>query len=279
MSSKINPDKSSEKCGECGSSNLEVREKTGETICNDCGLIIGIDKEDGLDDIKEDSFNSNLIISKFITTSDINLNSRDFRSKKRHLVQASQEMSNIAKELDLDSESYETACELYADYFSENPTVKSIEKTLVACIHLGAKKSENPLIKKKLSRETDIDVKDINKYERKIIRELNISPVLLSPLDYLNTVSKNIEGVEKEDIEKARNIIKASEDYWRSSGKSPVSITCAAIYLALKDTPKAISQSEAAAGGHLSAIPVRNAYKELEKFIEEGQKEIHSFIN
>lgn len=280
MNSKTKLEDLPEECRDCSNKDLDYREDQGEAVCSECGLIMSPnhDKGDEENDLSSSTFNSNLLISKFISTSGVDLNSREFRSRKRHLLQASQELSDLAKELDLSKESYSNACRFYSSYFIESSAVSSIEKMAVACIHLGAKKAENPLIKEELSKKSGVSVSEINKYERKLIRELNIEPIILEPQDYLNAVNKKIE-LDDKNIQRARDIIEASRSFWKSSGKSPISIACAAIYLALKGTPDAVSQNEVADAGHLTEVTIRNAYQEMKKYVQQDQKGIESFVD
>jgi transcription initiation factor TFIIIB Brf1 subunit/transcription initiation factor TFIIB len=278
MNSKTKKESLPEECHDCGSTDLEYRRERQEAVCRECGLIMSIDEEDDTEESNssDSTFNSNLLISKFISESDVNLNSREFRSKKRHLLRASQQLSDLSKKHKLSRESYNNACAFYTSYFIQSSSVKSIKKMAVACIHLGAKKSKKPLIKDELSKKSDISIREINKYERKLIRELNIAPIVLEPQDYLDAVNKNLE-LNEENIQKARDIIDVSRPFWKSSGKSPISIACAAIYLAVKSTPEAITQEKAADAGYLAELTIRRAYQEMKDYVGQDQKEIESF--
>jgi len=278
-------------CPECHGLLIELHAK-GEIVCNKCGLVI---KERDIDISRSGVrvFNYHEKARKWhncnpisILVPDISLTTvlernkiynQDLRRavrwdiyiswKSKNLLIAITELKRIASNLDLPERVQKAVVKLYKKALKKGlMRGRSIEGILTACLYLVCKKERIPITLQEMSIESSVNPRDLNKYYRVLIRELNgkppnINPVLLIP-KYISRLNLNI-GIEKRAIGLIKDFIKGKF----FSGKDPKGLCAGALYLISKLENRQITQKEISRVTGVTEVTLRSRYKELLKFL------------
>ncbi len=278
-------------CPECHGLLIELHNK-GETVCNKCGLIISErDIDNSRSGIRVFNYHEkarklhngnpiSILVPNISLSTVIDRNkiyNQDLRRavrwdihmswKSKNLLIAITELKRIACNLDLPAYIQKAVVKLYKKALKEGlMRGRSIEGILTACLYLVCKKERIPITLQEMSIESSVNPKDLNKYYRVLIRELNvkspnINPVLLIP-KYVSRLNLDI-GVEKHAIGLIRDFIKGK----LSSGKDPKGLCAGALYLISKLENRGITQKEISRVVGVTEVTLRSRYKELLSFL------------
>jgi transcription initiation factor TFIIB len=90
-----------------------------------------------------------------------------------------------------------------------------------------------------------------------------INSASYSPSEFVSRISSEARLSEK-TMRDARKILKFGHKRGITSGKHPMSMASAAVYLAVQDNHEKVSQTRIAQISGISAVTIRNRVKELE---------------
>ncbi len=278
-------------CPECRGLLIELHDK-GETVCNQCGLII---RERDIDisrsgiraynyQEKARKWHSGNPISLLVP--DISLSTvikrnkiynQDLKKavrwdlqmslKSKNLLIAITELKRIASNLNLPEHVQKTVVKLYKKALKKGLMRGcSIKGILTACVYLVCKKERIPITLQEMSIESSLNPKVINKYYRVLIRELNVRPPVTNPVllipKYVNRLNLGI-GIEKQAIGLIQDFIKGKF----FSGKDPKGLCAGALYLLSKLANRQITQKEISRVTGVTEVTLRSRYKELIRFL------------
>jgi transcription initiation factor TFIIB len=286
-------------CPEC-SGRLVVDDEHGETVCEDCGLVV---EEDSVDrgpewrafDAQEKDKKSrvgapttNMMHDKGLST---NIDWRDkdaygnalgakqrkkmqrlrkwnerFRtrdSKERNLKQALGEIDRMASALGLPENVRETASVIYRRALEEDLLPgRSIEGVATASLYAAARKAGTPRSLDELTKVSRVDKDEIARTYRYIVRQLNLEIQPADPESYVPRFTSDL-GLSEEVERRARQLLDNAKQQGVHSGKSPVGLAAAAVYAASLLTNEKVTQSEVSEVANISEVTIRNRYHEL----------------
>jgi transcription initiation factor TFIIB len=286
-------------CPEC-SGTLVTDTERGETVCEDCGLVVSEDEIDpGPEwrafDAKEKDEKSrvgapttNMMHDKGLSTNigwqdkdayGNSLSSRQrekmqrlrtwnerFRtrdSKERNLKQALGEIDRMASALGLPESVRETASVIYRRALDEDLLPgRSIEGVSTASLYAAARQAGNPRSLDEIDAVSRVEKDEIARTYRYIVRELNLEIQPADPESYVPRFASDLQ-LSEEVERRARELLKTAKDKGVHSGKSPVGLAAAAVYAASLLANEKVTQSEVSEVANISEVTIRNRYHEL----------------
>jgi transcription initiation factor TFIIB len=286
-------------CPECGG-NLATDTEHGETVCEDCGLVVEEDEIDpgpewrAFDSREKDEKSrvgaptTNMMHDKGLSTNigwqdkdayGNTLSSRQrekmqrlrtwnerFRtrdSKERNLKQALGEIDRMASALGLPENVRETASVIYRRALEEDLLPgRSIEGVATASLYAAARKAGTPRSLDELTKVSRVDKDEIARTYRYIVRQLNLEIQPADPESYVPRFTSDL-GLSEEVERRARQLLDNAKQQGVHSGKSPVGLAAAAVYAASLLTNEKVTQSEVSEVANISEVTIRNRYHEL----------------
>jgi transcription initiation factor TFIIB len=286
-------------CPECGGS-LATDTEHGETVCQDCGLVVDEDSIDhgpewrAFDSREKDEKSrvgaptTNMMHDKGLSTN-IGWQDKDaygnqlsasqrqkmqrlrtwnerFRtrdSKERNLKQALGEIDRMASALGLPDNVRETASVIYRRALDENLLPgRSIEGIATAAVYAAARQANVPRSLDEVARVCRVDKEEFKRAYRYIVKELHLAIEPADPTEYLPRFASELDASDATERKAVELIETASEEHLLS-GKSPVGIAAAALYAASLLTDERLTQSDVGDVADISEVTIRNRYKDL----------------
>lgn len=286
-------------CPECDGS-VAMDAEHGETVCNDCGLVIEEDSIDrgpewrAFDSAERDRKSrvgaptTNMMHDKGLSTN-IGWQNKDaygrslsseqrqkmqrlrtwnerFRtrdSKERNLKQALGEIDRMASALGLPQNVRETASVIYRRALDEDLLPgRSIEGVATAALYASARMARNPRSLDEMSVVSRVDKMELTRTYRYIVRELSLEIQPADPEQYLPRFVSDLDLTDETE-RRARELIERARRAGLLSGKSPVGLAAAAVYAAGLLTNDTVTQSQVGDVASISEVTIRNRYKEI----------------
>ena len=159
--------------------------------------------------------------------------SRTSESKDRNLAIALFEMDRMGGQLGVPKNVIESAALLYRKALEKDiPKSRSIVLTVAACIYLAARQFGLPRTLEELAEVSGANRrKEVGGVVRILQRELGLRLPPSTPLDYVRTLASRLE-LPGEVQERAAGLLREAISGGVTSGKNPIGVAGAAIYLA-----------------------------------------------
>jgi len=286
-------------CPECGG-DLVVDEERGETVCEDCGLVVEEDSIDrgpewrsfGNDDGDQKSRvgapTTNLMHDKGLSTNigwqdqdayGNSLSSRQRRkmqrlrtwnerfrtrsAKERNLKQALGEIERMASALGLPKNVRETASVIYRRALDEDLLPgRSIEGVATSALYAAARQANAPRSLDEVANVSRVERDEIARTYRYVARELGLEVAPTDPTSYVPRFCSQLE-LSDEVERRARDLLESAREAGLYSGKSPVGLAAAAVYAASLLANERVTQSEVSSVANVSEVTIRNRYHEI----------------
>jgi transcription initiation factor TFIIB len=287
------------RCPECGGP-LVADEEHGETVCEDCGLVVEEDSVDrgpewrAFDSTERDSKSrvgaptTKMMHDEGLSTNigwqdkdayGRQLSSRQrqkmqrlrtwnerFRtrdSKERNLKQALGEIDRMASALGLPENVRETASVIYRRALDEDLLPgRSIEGVATASLYAAARQAGTPRSLDEITAVSRVEKDEIARTYRYVGRELGLEIEPADPEQYVPRFASEL-GLSDESERRARQLLRSAKEQGIHSGKSPVGLAAAAVYAAALLTNEKVTQSEVSDVANISEVTIRNRYHEL----------------
>jgi len=291
-----------EKCPECGSKKLTRDYERGELVCNECGFIVAenildsgpewraFDAEQREKRVRGGAPIKYMRPNKGLVT-EIDQYNRDIRGAKisskkqaqlfrmrrwhkrasiassmeRNLAIALSELDRVASYLSLPENIRESAALLYRKCV-EKGLIRGrlIENVVAAVLYAVCRDYGIPRTLDEISELSGIEKKEIGRTYRFISHELGLRVPLIDPTHYIPrfaTALKLSGGVQ----EKAIELLKKSISKGLISGRGPIGVAAAAVYIASAMVGERRTQKEVADVAGVTEVTIRNRYRELKK--------------
>jgi len=286
-------------CPEC-SGNLVADDEHGETVCQNCGLVVEEDSVDrgpewrAFDAAEKDQKSrvgaptTNMMHDKGLST---NIDWRDkdaygnslsstqrqkmqrlrkwnerFRtrdSKERNLKQALGEIDRMASALGLPENVRETASVIYRRALDEDLLPgRSIEGVSTASVYAAARQAGVPRSLDEITDVSRVEKSEIARTYRYVVRELGLEVAPADPESYVPRFASSL-GLSEESERRARQLLQNAKEQGVHSGKSPVGLAAAAVYAAALLTNEKTTQAAVSDVADISEVTIRNRYHEL----------------
>jgi len=286
-------------CPECDEESLRMDSQRGETVCEECGLVV---EEDEIDHGPEwRAFNSTerneksrvgapttvKMHDKGLTTSidwqDKDAYGRSISSEKRsqmhrlrkwqerirtkdagerNLQFALSEMDRMASALGIPDDVREVAAVIYRRALEEDLIRgRSIEGVSTAALYAACRQKNMPRSLDEVTEVSRVEQKEISRTYRYVKKELGMHIEPADPKQYIPRFGSEL-GVSEGVQARARKLLDtASEEL--TSGKSPTGLAAAALYAASCVEQEKRPQREIAKVAQVTEVTIRNRYQEL----------------
>jgi transcription initiation factor TFIIB len=300
------------KCSECGSSHIIYDPSHGQYVCSKCGLVL---EESVIDTTQEwRAFDEDQRSRRVRTGAPLTMIKHDqgitteigkgrgelfkvaakkraqyyrlskwhkrlIKSKDRNLSFAFSELQRLISYLGLSQAVHERIAKLY-EKAVERGLVRgrSTESIIAALIYIVCREEGAPRTLDEISKASSIAKRDIGKTYRYIARKLDLRILPAKPQDYVPRFGSLLDLDERVQV-KAVKVLDEATKYDVTSGKGPIGVAAAALYIAAVLEGKRKAQREVADAIGVTEVTIRNRYKEIVdhlgigKEIEEKVKE------
>ena len=292
-----------QQCVECGSTQL-TRYEEDSVICTDCGFVINANTSShnpkrGSGSKRRETNYTNAYIKTLMphnrgfttldTRHDIDVdlddyNALDGRFRKhlikmwwknarvsdateKNLVLAFSEITEIGNILSLPKIVLVKAATTYKMILEKRCVRgRNIRTLSAAAVYMACKQCGFPRTLNEVTKASKISRRNVSKAYRFLVRELScfIPPVEVA--QYLKNFLNHITISEKTK-EITDKILEAANELRLTSGRDPMSIVAAALYIATLLAGEKKTQREIAEASRLTETTIRNRYKELAKHL------------
>jgi len=293
---------SKDSCPECGSTKLVHDYDTGETICGDCGLVVreqmmdkgpewraftqeekasrsrvGVPTSYSVHDkglstaigrVDRDAFGRKLPLSTRLQMWRLRkwqIRSRVHSSVDRNLAQAMAELDRLSDKAYIPSSVKEKAAVVYRKALDKGLVRgRSIAAIAAASLYAACRSTETPRSLREISEASLVDKKDVARCYRLLIRELDIQMPIADPLTYVSKIAERT-GISGPTQGAAIKILREAKQKHAASGKDPMGLAAAALYIACLQNDEKKTQKDIAEAGGVTEVTVRNRYKSLKR--------------
>jgi transcription initiation factor TFIIB len=290
------------KCHECGASNLVHDNDTGETICADCGLVLyqqmmnkgpewrAFTSEEKasrsrvggptsysvhdkglsttISQIDRDALGRRLPLSTRLQMWRLRkwqIRSRVHSSADRNLAQAMSELERLSDKLYMSQGTKEKAAVIYRKALDKGLVRgRSIATIMTASLYAACRGTGTPRSLREIAEVSLVNKKDVARCYRLLLRELDVKIPIADPLTYVSKIALKAEvsGVSQG---KAIEILRRARHKRIATGKDPMGIAAAVLYIACLQNNEKRTQKEIADAAGVTEVTVRNRYKALQK--------------
>ena len=293
------------KCPECSSDNLVEDYDRGEIICQSCGLVtnenvmdrgpewraftkeeresrgrVGIPTsysmyDKGLstviDRINHDAFGKKLSIStirKMLRLRRWQIRTRINSYHAKNLAQALAELARLTDNLHIPAQVKERAAIIYRKALDSGLVRgRSIAAIVAAALYAACRSTEIPRTLKEVASASSVKKKDVAHYYRLLLKELDIRMPVEDPVRCISKIASKVK-IPFKTQRAGIKILREAKQRGVVSGKNPMGLAAAALYIAcvLDDVKK--SQKEIAEVANVTEVTVRNRYKGLKETLQ-----------
>lgn len=289
-------------CPDCGSKNLKKDNERGEIVCSDCGLVVeeemiqegpewrAFDTEQRNSRARTGAPLKYMSPNKGLVT-EIDQYNRDIRGGKiapsqqaqlyrmrkwhkrasisnsieRNLAIALTELNRVASHLGLPDSIRESGALLYRRCVEKGLIRgRQIESVVSAVLYAICRMYGIPRTLDEIAIVAETPKKEIGRTYRLITRELNLKVPLTNPRFYINRFITSLK-LSGDTQEKAVELLDQAIEKGLISGRGPMGVAAAAVYIASVLTGERRTQKEVADVAGVTEVTIRNRYRELKK--------------
>jgi transcription initiation factor TFIIB len=137
-----------------------------------------------------------------------------------------------------------------------------MESVVVGAIYISARRFNLPRSLNEICKITRANKRDVGKTYRFIARSLNIKLLPSGPVDYIPKFANRLNFSAATQT-KAVEILKKAQELELTSGRGPIGLSAAALYVASLLTGEKRTQREIADAVGVTEVTIRNRYKEI----------------
>ncbi|MGA2789875.1 MAG: transcription initiation factor IIB [Candidatus Bathyarchaeia archaeon] len=289
-------------CPECSGANLVEDYDLGEVICHDCGLVLSehalnqgpewraFTKEEKdqrgrvglpisfsihdkglstvIDRVNRDASGRQLPFAtrlQMLRLRKWQIRTRVHSSADHNLAQAMAELDRLADVLHIPASIKERAALVYRKALS-NALVRgrSIAALAAASLYAACRISETPRTLKDVSAASRIRKKDLARCYRLLVRELDLRMPVVDPVKCISKIATRVE-ISMITQQRAIRMINEAKKKGIVTGKEPMGLAAASLYVACVLEGERKTQKEIAEVANVTEVTVRNRYKGLKE--------------
>ncbi len=284
------------KCPLCCSS-IVLDFESGERICTRCGLVVGQEfsspetKLEPTHPLSSSLESSNLgFIQTFIDKRNVDSKGKKISLENLHMIRkldslaladdsdrnikkAMAEIRRTAERLGVGYSVQREAMSIYSKAYQMGLIRgRTVEGICIAAIYVACRKLNVPRLLDDIAEiGSSEERRFIAPYCKLLIRRLGIQLPQLVASEYLDQIARNA-GISTRTQREAFSILSIVSQNATLSGKKPVSLAAAALYLASRRTGEHTSQLRIASATSLTPTTVRKTSNEIEKILNSGSE-------
>ena len=141
---------------------------------------------------------------------------------------------------------------------------RSNQSVLCAVVYIACRLTDTPRTLTDIADAAGIKKKALQRVYRTLYANLDdVHSLSYSPCEFISRISSEANVSEKTKRD-ARKILEFGQKSAITSGKHPMSMAAAAVYLAMRDNHEKVSQTRIAQISGISSVTIRSRVKELE---------------
>jgi transcription initiation factor TFIIB len=193
----------------------------------------------------------------------------DNRSKlteswRRNLSNAMAVLDRMSDELHLPSVVKEKSAVLYRRILKKNLIKgRSIDVLVAACIYSVCRQSGRPRQLKEIVFSSRREQNEVAKYYRFVVNEMGLKMPVDSPIKFVSKIASKLE-VSMVSEHRAVEILLSAQRLKGISGKNPVGIAAAALFIACQENNEMRDQKNVAMAAGTSSLTLRTRLRDLE---------------
>jgi len=294
-----------DRCPECGGEDLLQDYERGEVVCGSCGLVVRVNVMDlgpewraftqeeregrsrvgvpasysihdkGLSTVinrvNRDAFGRELPLSTRIQMLRLRkwqIRSRVHSSIDRNLSQAMAELDRLSDRVHVPTSVKEKAAVVYRRALDKGLVRgRSISAIAAASLYAACRLTNTPRTLKEISEVSIVKKKDVARCYRLLLKELGLVMPITDPIRCVPKIASRI-GVEERVQQTAVGILKECQALKLCSGKDPMGLASAALYVACVKESERKTQKEIAEAAGVTEVTIRNRYNGLMRALE-----------
>ncbi len=289
-------------CPECASANLVEDYDLGEIICHNCGLVlsehalnqgpewraftqeeknergrVGLPTSFSIHDkglstvidrVNRDASGRQLPFTtrlQMLRLRKWQIRTRIYSSADHNLAQAMAELDRLTDVLHIPASIKERAAMVYRKALN-NSLVRgrSIAAVTAASLYAACRISETPRTLKDVSAASRIRKKEVARCYRLLVRELDLRMPVVDPVKCISKIATGVE-ISMLTQQRAIRIINEAKKKGIVTGKDPMGLAAASLYVACVLEGEKKTQKEIADVANVTEVTVRNRYKGLKE--------------
>ena len=291
-----------DKCIECGSTSLIHHFDTGETVCANCGLVlheqmmakgpewraftqeqkesrsrVGMPTSYSVYDkglsttmgwVDRDALGRRLPLETRLQMWRLRrwqIRSRVHFSSERNLAQAMAELDRLSDKLGIYGQVKENAAVIYRKALEKGLVRgRTIAGIMVASLYAACRNSETPRTLREIVEASLVNRKDVARCYRLLLRELDIQMPIADPITYVSKIGERV-GITGQTQGLAIRILIEAKNRRLASGKDPMGLAAAALYIACLQSNEKKTQTDISQAADVTEVTIRNRYKALKR--------------
>ncbi len=287
-------------CPDCNGRNLVHDYETGEAVCSNCGLVIsdptiyegpewraftpqekearsraGLPTSYSMHDkglstaigrADRDAFGRKLPQATRMQMWRLRrwqTRSRVHSSAERNLAQAMNELDRLSDRLSTHGQIKENAAVIYRKALEKDLVRgRSIAAIAAAALYAACRNTETPRTLREVAEASLVDKKDVARCYRLLLRELDFTMPIADPMNYVSKIAQRA-GISGQTLGVAVKILREARNKNVASGKDPMGLAAAALYIASIQRDEKRTQQDIAEAAGVTEVTVRNRYKNL----------------
>jgi transcription initiation factor TFIIB len=276
-------------CREHPDSHLIEDYRAGDMICSACGLVVGdrvvdvgsewrtfSNEKSNVDPSRVGGSANPLLNGSDLTTiigkgtgdsafdtsgAPKYQNRKSMSSSDRALTNAFREISNMADRINLPKPIVDRANILFKKVH-DGKTLKGRSNDAIAsaCLYIACRQKGVPRTFKEICAVSNVCKKEIGRCFKLILKALETSVDLITTGDFMSRFCSNL-GLSSSVQRAATHIAKKAVELDIVSGRSPISVAAAAIYMASQASEEKKSQNEIGDVAGVADVTIRQSYK------------------
>ncbi len=181
----------------------------------------------------------------------------------RNFRQAFSELDRLKDKLAVGDSVIEKAAYIYRNALEKGLVRgRSISALIASALYAACRDTETPRTLKDIAKASNIKRKDIARCYRLLLRELGLKMPVVNPIQCIARIASKA-GLSEKTKREATKILKTAEELKISSGKDPMGLAAAALYVACVTNGESKTQRDVAEAAGVTEVTIRNRYKGL----------------
>ena len=188
-------------------------------------------------------------------------------SQDRNRRQAFSELDRMVDKLNVNDAVIEKAAYIYRKAL-EHGLIRgrSISAMIAASLYAACRDTETPRTLKDISAVSSIKKKELARCYRLLFRGLDLRMPVVDPAKCISRIASKA-GIQERTQRRALDILRRAEETRTSSGKDPMGLAAAALYLACVIEHEDKTQKDVADAASVTEVTIRNRYKGLRAIV------------
>jgi transcription initiation factor TFIIB len=190
------------------------------------------------------------------------------QSSYRSMSKAFDEIKTIAAKLSVGEGAIERAAYIYRKAIEKRLTRgRSLTQLAAAALYAACRDMQIPRSLKDVAAAGNVSKKDLSRSYRTLVTELEIKMPVEDPIRSVPKIGSAI-GASPRTMRRAQEILRMAEAQGVSSGKDPMGLAGAALYIASHLEGEGKSQPRVAKAAEVTEVTVRNRYRALKSSLK-----------